>query len=145
MYITVDELNTIMPSIFLSNELSTIGWDNVTPDDKNTLIERSGAFLDNKHRYKGSYKEPYQINQFPRIMPNGLIVEVNDRIKKAQVCVVYEMLFNEKDTLYNFRSDGGTSMNLGGNSQSYETEKFEEIKTRYYLKYIEPYLFKGVL
>ena len=144
MYITVDELNTIMPSIFLRNELSTIKWGEITPDDKNALISRSGAFLDSL-KYKGTYKEPYQINKFPRIMPGGLIVEVNDRVKKAQVCVVYEMLSNQVDSRYQLQTSGVTSMNLGGVSESYEITKLEEIKSRHYKKYLEPYLFKGVL
>lgn len=127
MYITVEELNGLIPSIFLSTELVAIGWDKVSQGDKEVLIARSGAFLTSLD---------YDTNK----IDDAFI----DSIKKAQVCVIYDILASIQSSRYELRKQGVKSINSGGVSESYTDEKVEEVSNRY-KQYIEKYKFTGVI
>lgn len=144
-YMTVDELMALMPSVFTSNELNTIGWSDLSPEDLEAILGRSEGFIDSL-RYKGQFKEQYQMHAFPRKLNTGYVVEKNDeRVQKAICYVVYDYLKSLCDTRTDLIRQGVKSISTGGVSESYGT--IDEIKevSQNYVKYLGFCLFKGIL
>jgi hypothetical protein len=142
---TVDELMALMPSVFTSNELNTIGWSDLSPEDLEAILGRSEGFIDSL-RYKGQFKEQYQMHAFPRKLNTGYVVEKNDeRVQKAICYVVYDYLKSLCDTRTDLIRQGVKSISTGGVSESYGT--IDEIKevSQNYVKYLGFCLFKGIL
>ena len=144
-YMTVDELMALMPSVFTSNELNTIGWSDLSPEDLEAILGRSEGFIDSL-KYKGQFKEQYQMHAFPRKLNTGYVVEKNDeRVQKAICYVVYDYLKSLCDTRTDLIRQGVKSISTGGVSESYGT--IDEIKevSQNYVKYLGFCLFKGIL
>lgn len=147
-YLTVEDLQTLLPSLFTSKQLMGIGWSEYTPEDLGAILGRSECFIDGL-RYKGSYKEPYQQHAFPRVLGTGYVVEKDDeRVQKAVCCVVYDLLKSEvsgSSSREDLIRQGVKSISTGGVSESYGT--LEEVKTisDEYVKFLGFCLFNGVL
>lgn len=151
-YMSVEELKALMPSVFTSNELNSIGWSEYTLEDLEAILGRSEGFIDSL-RYKGQFKEQYQMHAFPRKLNTGYVVEKDDeRIKKALCYVVYDTLKSLRtidpitgETPEDIIRQGIKSINTGGVSVSYGA--IDEIKevSQNYVKYLGFCLFKGIL
>ena len=144
-YMTVDELMALMPSVFTSNELNTIGWSDLSPEDLEAILGRSEGFIDSL-RYKGQFKEQYQLHAFPRKLNTGYVVEKDDeRIKKALCYVVYDTLKSLGNTRADLIRQGVKSISTGGVSESYGSiSEIKEVSTNY-VKYLGFCLFKSIL
>ena len=146
-YLNVDELMVLLPSVFTSNELSSIGLSNLTHEDLETVLGRSEDFLDSL-RYKGEYLEKYQGHAFPRKLNTGFVVNKNDtRVQKALCHIFYDLLkssSNDSNRLDLIRQ-GVKSISVAGVSESYGSiNEVKEISDNY-VKYLGFCLFKGIL
>ena len=141
MYIDNSELNILMPSIFLSSELNRVDWENVQDSDKNVLIGQAECYIDSL-RYKGRRAEYGQMGAFPRYIKDTLI-PINDDIKRAVCCVVYDLLDTSRDTRKQLIASGVKSISTGGVSESY-ADSVIEVGDRY-KRYIGKYIFNGIL
>jgi len=138
--ITIQELNDLLPTIYLSKQLTAVDWDNVSDGDKQALITQAVAYM-SELRFRGRYKETYQDMPFPRVI-DGVVVEVNENIKKYLCCVVYDLLSAEMDSVKKSILSGIKSESNDGYSVSYD--KVEKI-SKNHEKFIKKYLFNGVL
>lgn len=136
---TVEELQALMPAVFTSNELNSIGWSDYTTEDLNAILERSEGFIDNLI-YKGKYKERNQLHSFPRVLHSGLEISIKDeRVLKSICCVVFDDI---KSMQSSSRTDlirqGVKSISTAGVSESYSS--YEEIESNKisdnYVKYL---------
>ncbi len=146
-YLTVEELKALLPSVFTSAELLSVGWSDYTPEDLEAILGRSEGFLDSL-RYKGRYVEDYQCHAFPRKLNTGYVVDKKDeRVLKALCCVVYDFLKSASvgDARADLIRQGVKSISTGGVSESYGS--WTEVKeiSENYVKYLGFCLFKGVL
>lgn len=141
-YITVEELNTLMPSIFLSSELLEVKWKEVPDSDKNALISRAEGVIDCE-RFMGSYVEPYQEHAFPRIICNRTVSEQQTCIKQAICYIIYDILSYKQNGRAGLIKQGVKSISTGGVSESY-AENVKEITDKYKV-FLKKYLFNGVL
>lgn len=139
--ITIQELNTLLPTIYLSKQLEKVDWGNVSDEDKQALITQAVAYMTGL-RYRGRYKEEGQEIPFPRII-NNVVVEVNDNVRKAVASIVYDLLESTTNGRKELQRHGVKSINTGGVSESYK-EEIEEVSDKY-KQFIEKYLFNGVL
>lgn len=145
-YLTVEELTALLPSVFTSNELLSIGWSNYTPEDLEVILGRSEVFID-QLRYKGRYVEDCQVHAFPRELKAGYVVEKDDeRIKKAVCCIVFDLIkFKKYEKKVDRIRQGIKSINTGGVNESYGTiDEVQEVSQNY-VKYLGFCLFKGIL
>lgn len=146
-YMSVEELNTLMPLVFTSGELSRVGWSDYTSEDLNAILERSEGFIDGL-RYKGCFVEDYQCHAFPRKLNTGYVVDYKDeRIKKALCCIVYDLIkdLSTGGTRADLIRQGVKSISTGGVSESYGSlSELQEVSTNY-AKYLGFCLFKGIL
>lgn len=145
--ITVKELDSIMPLIFTSKQLESIKWVDIPSLDKEVLLTQAVAYMGTL-RFRGRYKEDGQEQPFPRKIQNKetggwYVVEVNDNIRKALACIVFDILKNQSSSRYEYRKQGVKSISTGSVSESY-TEEVKEVSDNY-KKYIGKYLFRGVL
>lgn len=146
-YMTVEELTALLPSVFTSNELQSIGWSNYTPEDLQAILGRSEVILD-QLRYKGSYLTDYQQHAFPRELNTGYVVnEKDERVLKGLCCIVYDLMKGQSTG--SARADlirqGVKSISTGGVSESYGSiSELREISDNY-VKYLGFCLFRGVL
>lgn len=144
-YMTVEELNALLPSVFTSNELLRAGLGSLTPEDINAILGRSEVFLDGL-RYKGRFVEDYQSHAFPRKLGTGYVIEKDDeRVQKALCCIFFDLLSSMKSARADRIRQGVKSISTGGVSESYGT--LDEVKevSENYVKYLGFCLFKGVL
>jgi hypothetical protein len=139
--LTTTELNTFMPSIFTSKQLEKVGWDNLSTTDKEALITQAEAYIDSL-RYKGKYLVEGQEHQFPRII-NDITIEVNERVKKALTCIVYDLIESSISSRYDLQKQGVKSISTGGVSETYKENT--ELVSDNFKVHIGKYLFRGVL
>ena len=146
-YLTVDELNALLPSVFTSNELLGVGLGDLTPGDIEAILGRSEDYLDSL-RYRGEFLEDYQGHAFPRKLNTGFVVEKNDtRVLKALCYIFYDLLKSSSND--SNRTDlirqGVKSITTADASESYGSlNEIKEISDNY-VRYLGFCLFRGVL
>lgn len=142
MLITVEKLNELMENNFLSSELNKISWSSLTDKDKEVSINKASSVI-NKYEdvYRGEKLNSEQADSFPRILDDGVIIDVNSDIQMAILYIIYESLlavFNKRSELIN---SGVTSISVEGLSEHY---KIENVTKNDYMSYLLKYIYRGV-
>jgi hypothetical protein len=143
MYLKIEELKTVMRTIFSSTELDKVNFTTVSDTDLGVLLERATRFIDSI-KYRGQFVELNQSHAFPRVI-DGVTVEVNDSVKAALGCYVYHLLDIPNNNRYVLQRSGVSSWSSGDESESYvegskyASESFEMIKG-----YLYPYLWDSL-
>ena len=137
-----------MPSVFTSNELNTIGWSDLSPENLEAILGRSEVFIDDLI-YKGKFKEHNQIHSFPRILHSGLEVsEKDERVLRGLCCVVFDEIKAVKDSSrYDLIKQGVRSITTPDVTESYcSVKEIEENKiSNNYVKYLGFCLYTNAL
>lgn len=138
---TVDEFKALMPSLFTSVELSSVGYNNYTDTDLEVILERSEGYIDNL-RYLGSFVEDYQAHAFPRKFGTGYVVEKSDeRVLKALCLIAFDYLKASNDDSVERTTlirQGVKSISTAGVSESYGD--LSEVESNKVSKHYESYL-----
>ncbi len=150
----IEEFKALLPSVLTSTEILGLGVDNYTSDDLEAILGRVEGYLDGCIRFKGQFGKEYQAHAFPRVFPDGYVIEKNDeRIKRALCCIFADYakaLKAENTARLDLIRQGVKSINTGGVSESYgDVSDIEEIEdnmiSKNYVKYLRFCLFNRVL
>jgi len=131
---TVEELNALMPTLFLSSELAEISWSNISTPDKSVLITKAEDYL-NDLRYEANVED---------------IEGYSDAKNKAECCIIFDLLLNQTQGSSRMMliRQGVKSITTAGVSESYGTyadiQGNESGISDSYKKYLWRYLFNGV-
>lgn len=140
--ITVDELNKLMSNMFMSSQLNKIGWNGISDDDKQVVLNNALDEINNL-QFIGEKADLLQEFAFPRIV-NGEELDVNCGVDKAiaQYCFDY-LRINNNETIDNIKS-GITSVKIEGASESYDVSKIDfDAIHRNYMKYLNGLIYRG--
>ena len=142
----INELKSLLPSLFTSDELSKVGYGDYTDSDLEVILGRSEGFLDTL-RYRGSFSEEYQAHAFPRKLDTGYVVEKNDvRVLKGLCSIFYDYLLanTSNGSREELIRQGVKSISTAGVSESYGSyAEIEKSKISLnYQKYLDFVLFK---
>jgi hypothetical protein len=117
--ITVEELNSLMSTLYLSDELAEIKWDDTTPsdNDKQVLLNKALKRI-NALQFDGYKVSQDQQNEFPRVICRE-VVQTPEDVKEAICRLVYEFRNNTTSQRKKLQRDGVKSINTGGVSETY--------------------------
>ena len=141
MYVTFEELNDIIPTLFTASELESVKWSELSDDDKRVLINRATSFIDGLH-YLGKYCEEGQSHAFPRIINDMVITADDEDVKFAAVCYIFSILDTSVDARYKLQKQGVKSWSSGDESESYELgSKYAPESINLFKGYLSSYLY----
>lgn len=129
---SVEELNILMPTLFLSGELTDIGWSNINTNDKQVLIGKAEDYISSSVLFDKGATET-----------DGFEEAKN----KAECCIIFDLL----KIGMNSRADeirAGLKSYSGPNvSETYadisDLGKLERVSDKY-KKYLWKYTYRGV-
>ena len=131
---TIDQLDTLMTSVFASKQLSDIGYTSLSPEDKMNFFSQAEDFIDdvNARKYNCYSVEDYQEHAFPRILGSRVIAKSDLRVQKALAWVLFDKVKYANNERRKHIEQGVKSMNLGGVSESYgDFEDLVEVSDAY--------------
>lgn len=140
--ITVERLNEVIASLFLTSELVKIGWNELTDTDKQILINKADNEI-NRLQFIGVVKEENQKNAFPRVYDTqeyGV-----DCVENAMAQFIYSYLFVRTDETIQKIKQGITSIKIADASESYASSSQVDINSieNSYKKYLVDYIYRG--
>lgn len=125
--LTVELLDSILPTLYLTSELEDIKWSSVSDTDKLVLITKAEDFVSNISFENGAENEP----------------NFETDLNKALCCIVYDYL-NASNTHYADIKSGLKSYSGPDVSESYVDIKDFNIVSDSYKKYLWRYIYTGV-
>lgn len=125
--LTVEILNEVLPTLYLTSELEDIKWSSVSNTDKLVLITKAEDFLSNIPFENGAEDSP----------------NFETDLNKALCCIVYDYL-NVSNTRYADIKAGLKSYSGPDVSESYVDAKDFNIVSDSYKKYLWRYIYTGV-
>lgn len=139
--ITLQELNILMPTYFLSEELTKINWSSTSDSDKQVLLTEALSEINNL-QFDGYKVVESQQDAFPRNICREVIQTPNE-VKKALCVLVYEFKRDKTSARKELQRDGVKSISTGGVTETYgdnvcNTEINKKIK-----KMLSPWLYRG--
>ena len=145
-YITLEELETILPTIFTTAELNKIGWETLSNSDKMVYLLRSCDYID-MMRYRGRKYEIGQLRAFPRIIDN-VYFPIIENIRLATASMVFHLIETDKDVRYSLQKQGVTSIKSGDEAETYDLGKAsatDSASYKLFSSYLSPFLYNGVI
>ena len=125
--LTVELLDNILPTLYLTSELDDIKWSSVSDTDNTVLITKANDFISNIIFENGAENEP----------------NFETDLNKALCCIVYDYL-NVSNTRYADIKAGLKSYSGPDVSESYVDIKDFNIVSDSYKKYLWRYIYIGV-
>lgn len=140
--ITIEELNTLLPTLYLSDELEEIKWVELSDTDKQVLINKAVDEI-NKQQFDGKKVSEAQENAFPRIICRE-VIEIPQDVKKAICVLVYEFKNNRTNQRKRLQMEGVESISTAGVSEKYTIDKDKREISNKYKKYLSGWIYRGV-
>jgi hypothetical protein len=129
---TVEKLNELIPTLYLSSELMVINWDSVSDTDKVVLINKAEDYVKNL-RFQNGVEEM-----------EGFDADLD----KAKCCIVYDFLNSSMNSRLGAIRAGLKSYSGPDVSETYvdmKDLKNIQIVSEDYKKYLWKYIFRGAI
>lgn len=139
--LTVEELNSLMPTLYLLDELSEIKWVDLSESDKQVLLNKSIDFINNL-QFDGYKVSQGQQNAFPRIICRE-VVQTPYEVKKAICRLVYEFRNNRTSTRRILQMENVKAINTGGTDEKYSEDIGKQEISNAYKSILSDWLYRG--
>ena len=139
--ITVEEVNSQVKSYYMPCDLDSLGWNDLSDEDKQVLVNRADAEFDT-YQWIGEKVSEDQEHAFPRVV---LEKTVNaDKIARALAIYCVESLRVNSIENSDISTKGITSIKVEGASESYDVARInlDLYKTRH-KAYLNGLTFRG--
>ena len=137
----LDELNTKMSEMFMSSQLESIGWSELSDSDKQAALNNANDEF-NRLQWIGTKADPEQADAWPRMI-YGELVEMPEPVKLGLCRCVFDFTRIETNMRTELIRSGVTSVKLGNLSETYDTNLYEKYRVNY-KKYVADWIYRGV-
>ena len=117
-YVTIDEANDIVKSIFPKGSNGDLLWESLDSDGKARAISSAQSILENTQMFVGRKLDLKQKLQFPRVR-NGRVMNVPDTYCIAIVQQAVLMLIEQSSETKQMAANGVKSYSVEGASVSF--------------------------
>lgn len=141
---TLEELNSLISTFYLSTELTEIKWDELSENDKQVLLNKAIDFI-NELQFDGYKVSQDQQNEFPRIICRE-VVQTPYEVKKAICRLVFEFRNNTVSLRRQLQREGVASIDTGtgGTKETYALGSGYKEVSNEFKKILSNWLYRGV-
>lgn len=141
--LSLEELKSLIPTLYLSTELAEIKWSELSDADKEVLLNKSIDYI-NRLQFDGDKVSQGQQNAFPRIICRD-VIETPYEVKKAICRLVYDIKNNATNERKKLQRDGVKSISTGGVSETYVDDlDSKSVISKEIKQLLSPWLYRGV-